>query len=397
MRTPGHDIAVIFVLYGTFGSNSAGHVCNFANSLVKLGLKVAVVGDGPQEVIGRHAPPLFETINRASIVRDPKRTLQSVFGHPLPNHLIFHAWTPREQSRLTLAAITKSVPGRVVVHLEDNEQVVAESHLGMSAAAMRQLAPNALDQLVGSAFTHPIRGREFVNTAEGVTVIVDALRSLIPPRDRVLTLSPGVDVPKPIEPAIRDRRRFELGLKPGEALVVYPGSIHPANREEVFSLVVATKILGRRGFPVRLLKTGPQVEKALHKPLRSHHVTDLGFVLRPVLLEILASADFLVQPGCSNAFNDYRLPSKLPDFFASGRPVILPRTNLGLMVRDGVEALLLDTGDAEEIASKAAWVLSNPAEAEQIGSAGREFARKMSWEKQAVRLAAFYEDVLRST
>jgi glycosyltransferase involved in cell wall biosynthesis len=121
----------------------------------------------------------------------------------------------------------------------------------------------------------------------------------------------------------------------------------------------------------------------------------LGFVPRSVLLELLGSSDFLVQPGCSNAFNDYRLPSKLPDFLASGRPVILPRTNLGLMVRDGVEALLLDVGDAEEIAAKVAWVLSNPEQAKRIGAAGREFARQMSWENQAARLAAFYEDVLR--
>ncbi len=386
---------MVFVLYGTFGSNSAGHVCNFANGLVRLGLKVAVVGDGPEDAITHHGSPLFATINRASIVRAPIETLHSIFEQPLPKHMIFHAWTPRERARLTIAAVTKSVPGRIVVHLEDNEQVVAETHIGMSIASMRRLEANVLDQLIGSDFTHPIRGPQFVNSAHGVTVIVDALRALIEPRERVLTLLPGAEIPSPIEPAVLDRRRSEFGLKPHEALVVYPGSIHPANREEVFSLVLATRILGRRGFPTRLLKTGPHVEKRQYKPLRSRHVTDLGFVPRSVLLELLGSSDFLVQPGCSNAFNDYRLPSKLPDFLASGRPVILPRTNLGLMVRDGVEALLLDVGDAEEIAAKVAWVLSNPEQAKRIGAAGREFARQMSWENQAARLAAFYEDVLR--
>ena len=60
----------------------------------------------------------------------------------------------------------------------------------------------------------------------------------------------------------------------------------------------------------------------------------------------------LVQPGRPDAFNDYRFPSKLPEFLASGRPVMLPRTNIGLHLEDGVEALLLGHGDADEIADK---------------------------------------------
>ena len=47
----------------------------------------------------------------------------------------------------------------------------------------------------------------------------------------------------------------------------------------------------------------------------------------PALLRL---ADVLVQPGESNRFNTHRLPSKLPEFLASGRPVIMPRANLGL-------------------------------------------------------------------
>ena len=43
----------------------------------------------------------------------------------------------------------------------------------------------------------------------------------------------------------------------------------------------------------------------------------------------LALADAFVQPGGPDDFNRYRLPSKLPEFLAMGRPVMLPHCNIG--------------------------------------------------------------------
>ena len=77
---------------------------------------------------------------------------------------------------------------------------------------------------------------------------------------------------------------------------------------------------------------------------------ELGWVARRHIPELLAAADVLVQPGRPDDFNDYRFPSKVPEFLASGRPVVLPRTNIGLHLRDRREALLLDLGSAAEIA-----------------------------------------------
>ena len=80
----------------------------------------------------------------------------------------------------------------------------------------------------------------------------------------------------------------------------------------------------------------------------------------PTCPELLAAADILVQPGRSNPYNDYRFPSKLPDFLASGRPVVLPRTNIGLHLRDGAEALILERCDAAESSEKVALLAANP-------------------------------------
>ena len=111
---------------------------------------------------------------------------------------------------------------------------------------------------------------------------------------------------------------------------------------------------------------------------------------------VLRLADLFVQPGAPDAFNRARLPSKLPELFAAGRPVILPRANLGLEVDDGVEAALLDRGDGVEIADRAEPLLRDPARAAAMGAAGRRFAlRRLSWDRAAAGLEVFYGAVLR--
>ena len=55
---------------------------------------------------------------------------------------------------------------------------------------------------------------------------------------------------------------------------------------------------------------------------------------------LIELADIVVQPGRQNDYNEYRLPSKLPDFLCIGKPLVTSTTNLGRKLEDGEEALL---------------------------------------------------------
>jgi len=113
--------------------------------------------------------------------------------------------------------------------------------------------------------------------------------------------------------------------------------------------------------------------------------------------EILGAADVLVQPGGPSPFNDYRFPSKLPEYLASGRPVVLPRTNVGLELRDGEEALLLERGDAPEIAAAVARLAADPALRARLGEAGRAFAlRELRWTTTVDRVQELYREIAAS-
>ena len=90
-------------------------------------------------------------------------------------------------------------------------------------------------------------------------------------------------------------------------------------------------------------------------------IVSVPFQPRERVASYLALADVLVQPGRLDDFNGYRFPSKLPEFFAMGRPVILPATNIGLRIEDGKDALLAYRGDAIELAEKSPqWKVEIP-------------------------------------
>ncbi|MEM5882406.1 MAG: glycosyltransferase, partial [Candidatus Aenigmatarchaeota archaeon] len=65
--------------------------------------------------------------------------------------------------------------------------------------------------------------------------------------------------------------------------------------------------------------------------------------------EIMAAADILVLPGGNNPFDNERFPSKLSEYFAMGRPLVLVKNNQTINVEHLSEAYLLAKADAESI------------------------------------------------
>ena len=164
------------------------------------------------------------------------------------------------------------------------------------------------------------------------------------------------------------------------------------------SLYLAVRLLQRRGRPVKLVRLGvtefggvdPEAFRAI-----ADDVPHLGDVPWRDVPGYLALADAYVQPGAPDDFNRYRLPSKLPEFLAMGRPVRLPRANIGNDLVDGEEALLLDRGDAQEIAAKLELLLDDPALAARLGEGARRFAlENLSWQRNSRGLADFYRELL---
>jgi glycosyltransferase involved in cell wall biosynthesis len=102
-------------------------------------------------------------------------------------------------------------------------------------------------------------------------------------------------------------------------------------------------------------------------------------------------ANYFVQPGIPGPFNDFRFPSKLPEFFAIGRPVILPRSNLGTALKHGEDAFVLPEATAGAIAAAVLTLHRDPELTARLSAGALAFAsRCFSWERNAEQLLQFY-------
>jgi O-antigen biosynthesis protein len=385
-------VNILFVNYGDFTTNSLNHIGGFANTLSARGHACIVAVPGNKTSISAIADPLFAPATYDEVLTREVRFLD---GRPAD---VVHAWTPREGVRKFVVAYQRALekPARLVVHLEDNETYLFEGYTGLKAESLASIDSATLDEWLVDGLPNPLRFRAFLALADGVTVITERLRELVPPSVPTQLLPPGVDLdvyrPLPADTALR----ADLGLTGGEKVIVLTGSNTFANEAEIRELYLAVALLNQRGTPTRLVRTGfnsPQFKETLPTSVAAH-VIDLGFVEKAKLPRLLALADVLVQPGRPGRFNDYRLPSKLPEFLASGRPVILPPTNLALAMQDGREALLLRDGSPEEIAELAERVFADPALAARLGEAGRAFAaHHFDLARNSAALAAFYDTV----
>jgi glycosyltransferase involved in cell wall biosynthesis len=244
---------------------------------------------------------------------------------------------------------------------------------------------------------------QLLEGARGATVIEPRLQETLPSRLPSLVLEPGVDHERFGSPLPAHRRASilkALGVPQADAVLVYPGNIHRANAGEMVELYRAVGRVREQGRRLVLIKTGKDdVDMAalLGADPVEVGVIQAGLLERDLLIDLLKCADLFVQPGAPGPFNDFRLPSKLPEFMAVGRPVVLPAANVGLRLREGEEALLLRAGSAEEIAGKVLAILDDPALAARLAAGAQAFARRTwRWERQGGLLLDFLERLRRS-
>lgn len=375
---------VLFVNYHHLDSNSGIHIFNLANQLTQLGVDCTVCVPIQKEAVTALGKPLFETLNIADFQRNKTG---STFD-------LIHFWTPREVVRRMAAKLLGMYSCPYLVHLEDNEEFLIEAYSGLPPSVLRRFPSFLLDLYIPSYMAHPIRYKSFLEQANGLTVITDALQNLYPVSvpSEIIWAGYQEDLEWHRAPDFGLKRR--LGIKDADYVVVYTGNVHKANRQEVASLYQAIALLRLRGYGVKLVRTGMdqiRFSGAALKNWKDDNNIELGRIPRNQLPSVLSIADVLVQPGKPGPFNDYRFPSKLSEYLASGKPLVLPRTNIGLHLKDHEECLLLERGDALEIAEKLEVLFSSETLRKKIGSGGRIFAEQhLKWSHITAKLYSFH-------
>jgi glycosyltransferase involved in cell wall biosynthesis len=378
---------ILFVLYHDFTSNSAIHVHNFASHLAALGHSVAVAVPDNKET----AENLGERNYAVAVFAECDGTWGALFTNGNGPDVV-HAWTPRENVRLFCEKLLGFASFTLIVHLEDNEELILEVNLGRSFKELE----NTPSLRVPNNLSHPQNYRRFLASADGVTLIMDRLEKFVPPEIPKLILWPGADRQLFFSREKDDAFLADLGVPAENIVLCYTGNVHSANAREVRSLYLAAAVLTREGIPTTLVRAGKDYCPFLgpDETWARDVSVELGYIKHVDIPRVLGLADFLIQPGTNDAFNEYRLPAKLPEFFAMGRPVLLPLTNVGRFVRHREEAWVLPAMDAIGMVDALKVLRADEELARRLSAGALNFCEEhFSWSKNTGLLEEFYEQI----
>lgn len=140
---------------------------------------------------------------------------------------------------------------------------------------------------------------------------------------------------------------------------------------------------------------GPAAERVRRAAERDQRIRFLGLVARERLLDAYIAADVLVNPHLTSSRTaSYLFPSKLPEYLATGRPVITTAAE-GLHADYRRHAFVLAEETPEALAALLQDVAALPAnERERRAAAARIWVTATkSWDVQGHRLAEFLRQV----
>ncbi len=384
---------ILFANYGDYETNSINHIAPFANRLCEQGISCIVAVPGNKGSAGQLETAYFQPATFNDCLGTPNH-----FPNALPADII-HAWTPRECVRKFVENYCKRYDCKVVVHLEDNEEHLISSYYRTPIEKLPLDEPPEGFDGWHDELSHPVNYRAFLALADATTTVIDKLRDFTSQDRPSMELLPGIDFEKFQHESTKKEVCELLDIEEKYSIIVYTGGVTSSNREDIRALYLATKLVNDQGHPLKLIKTGPNKDNfnASFAFDVDQYVIDIGIQPKEKLPKLLKAADILVQPGKANAFNLYRLPSKLPEFLAAGKPVITSNANLALRMGDGGECLKLDIGAPREIADLCIRIIENPELGHRLGQKGKAFAEKnFSIHSNTAKLLEFYELILKS-
>ncbi|MFN8209094.1 MAG: glycosyltransferase family 4 protein [Bacteroidales bacterium] len=208
------------------------------------------------------------------------------------------------------------------------------------------------------------------------------------------------NVPSYILPILVEVDRFSNteGNRPGYSYLAYCGSME-GEKDGLPDLIRAFHLLAAE-FPKEKLvligSTGFDGFAALKQrvvdPGLADRVVFTGRIERDQLPGWLKGARALVLARPANKQAEGGFPTKLGEYLATGRPVVVTRTGeIPEFLTDMKDAYLATPGDPEDVAAKLRLLLSSPEQAERIGKEGLETARRcFGYKEQAEKMGEFF-------
>lgn len=330
---------------------------------------------------------------------------------------LIHVWTPRFVPALAGWQIHRLTGSPMIVDHEDDEDFhvrymhkawVMNWHRGFRRLAIPLIvarntawpwmAPLRPDGSARRAAADPITYRLLMAAAAASTAISPALVRWAEgqwPGKPAFLLYPGADLnlfhPQPKDPALM----AELNLE-NRFVIAYSGTMDVA----IFSwcMNVLQEIVARKP-DIALLLIGEDRFRAEAEAIAAQHGLQSHYRLvgqrpYPAVPAYLSLADILLQHPLDIG-NTMRLPAKLPEYLATGKPVITYASGIGQSLEDGRHVRKLHTDQPSEAARLILELVDRPEERCALGQAARSLAQeRFDWSTNGEHLMAIYAGVL---
>jgi sugar transferase (PEP-CTERM/EpsH1 system associated) len=190
----------------------------------------------------------------------------------------------------------------------------------------------------------------------------------------------------------RDAARAELGLEPGQPVIISVGRLSP--EKDYPTLLKAMALIQGQGLCPQLLLVGSGPERtALEEQARSLGLADAARFLgeRGDVPRLLAASDLFALSSLSEGVS-----MALLEAMAAGLPVAATEAGgTPEVVVPGHTGLLVPPGDPEALANALVILLKDPARAREMGRAGATWVQaEFSFEAMARAYARLYERTL---
>jgi len=230
-----------------------------------------------------------------------------------------------------------------------------------------------------SAFTQWLHRGSLFTSATGVLAISELIESRV--RDIAKRVKPNLQILR--LPAIVDAERFAMPKNVSPESEMEPAFVwcgESAWKDDVLFLISAIAEAHKQGTFCKLRVVGSvsgEIKELYEAKARSLGLADgtievMGFVDAVTLERTYQSALALLLPLRDDDRSKTRMPNKLGEYLASGRPVITCAIgDLKEFLRDGYNAVLAQPDNAADFARKMIEVIKRPDASRQIGEAGR--------------------------
>jgi glycosyltransferase involved in cell wall biosynthesis len=378
---------------GTLAGGAATHINGFVNAAAELGAQVSVISN--DRIAG-----LDES--RLTLI-DPESVGTTRAAFDLRNNLIFSAGVLRElerepahliyqrYGRFTWAGVEASIRTGAPLFLEYNgSEVWIGKHWDMSGMLPLLERFERLN-LVAAARIFVVSEVERRNL----------LRAGVA-NEKIVVNPNGVDV-ETFRPGMGGAAvRKELGISESETLVGFVGTFGPWHG--VLTLAEAITMLPE-DCGVRFLLVGAgrfrdEVERLIRDAGRERQVIFTGHVDHGRVPALLDACDILLSPHVplEDGSEFFGSPTKLFEYMAMGKGIVASRLGqIGEVLVNEETALLVEPGNARQLADAVSRLGSSSQFRERLGAAARRVAvERHTWQHNAQRVLDAYRDWARN-